>query len=836
MTDDELANELSGALHAVADAYEPTTPVPDETPARVRVQPIVLAAAAAMIVVAGLGIALLRSDDDAADLDVRDTATSSTTSIAVDEDADTQPLAAWLWTVGSPAPIEPRGGHEVAWSGDEFAVLGGDLGPGAAGEAAAYDPDADSWRILIQLEVEAARSLRDNPAVAVTAGIEPVAPAHALGNILYGTVDATPLEDGGPGPWTLTGDDGGQVELPNIPDRYGFGFRGARAAWTGDALVVWGGIYDCGPGANCASFGPNEPFILRPPADEPTVEPGPEVDLPMATGEPVDLTELLGITWVLYSIELDGELVADDEPGTIAFEINQAGPEPWPLPLTATGWAGCDIDAAMVSQADGQLGWSAAPSACAGEASSLATLFVDRLADTEQLNLLELWPTPFLELTAPDIRILLVPATSNTVVGPVSANPPATLPPSYPETGPPSPGPTPVPTGPQELVLARMVVDGTTVTNDEPRVITMTVNGSSILSDWSTSVEGWAGCDYRGDVTISSAIDLTWDARPDLCSGEVSAYAATFLDRLRRATSASVNLSPPLGLTVLGPGFELHFVVGVVQSPPTTTTTAPPPDDVLPEATGPGAWPLLAAPFGPLDHEHTFDFGEETITLGHYTGVPSTAIVGYGYNATLDRWRVIQPRTAFPGNVIEWAMRTGDRVSTFLDDGGLAGLWTYRPSTDSWDVALGYDGSYDMWDFRYENGRVIPFSGTPEFASILYRDPNYPAGLVGSRTRRLEEPWPDPGVGHAPSLDELFILSLYVDAAARNHVDTATFTVRLDDITRSIVVEFDSAVHDPSDAAVDAARTAVEATVNSEMSGRNFLGSVGDHYEFTFVP
>lgn len=89
------------------------------------------------------------------------------------------------------------------------------------------------------------------------------------------------------------------------------------------------------------------------------------------------------------------------------FEIEQSGPEPFPLPLTAHGTAGCEYRAGLISLEPGSVGWTSRPEPCEPTSSAGARVFLDRLAETHTATVVVEWPAEFLILEGDSLRFVL---------------------------------------------------------------------------------------------------------------------------------------------------------------------------------------------------------------------------------------------------------------------------------------------------------------------------------------------------------------------------------------------------------------------------------------------
>jgi hypothetical protein len=152
---------------------------------------------------------------------------SPANSVASPSPASAADLQRGRWSTLPPAPIEPRDGASIVWTGRDLLVWGGYRYPSGAavGDGAAYDPETRRWRKLPSSPL----SSRSGQ-VTVWTGSEMV---------VWGGTDAKPLDDGAAyNPITNTWRALSQGPLSA---------RGAAIGiWTGKELVVLGGLYGSG--------------------------------------------------------------------------------------------------------------------------------------------------------------------------------------------------------------------------------------------------------------------------------------------------------------------------------------------------------------------------------------------------------------------------------------------------------------------------------------------------------------------------------------------------------------------------------------------------------------
>lgn len=128
------------------------------------------------------------------------------------------------WTSIEEAPIEGRWFHSAIWTGEEMIVWGGRQ-PGLYNDGAAYDPDSDTWRVIAE------SPLRPRSGhISVWTGDE---------MIIFGGHISPDNNDyiGDAAAYNPTTDSWRELPGAGLPPR-----MGAAALWTGDRLVVWGGV------------------------------------------------------------------------------------------------------------------------------------------------------------------------------------------------------------------------------------------------------------------------------------------------------------------------------------------------------------------------------------------------------------------------------------------------------------------------------------------------------------------------------------------------------------------------------------------------------------------
>jgi Kelch motif len=198
-----------------------------------------VAVAAAVVVVAAATVAVIENRDD-------------------DHDMDTGPLVIADLQPGStvelpPGPLSPRDTPAMVWSGSEMIVWGGFGTSGPLDDGAAFDPTTGEWRVVADAPI-GARSL---PQVAWT-GSEML----VVGGYNEFVVSEEPVRDGA----AYNPSTDSWRQLPDAPIAVG---DGAEAVWTGDELIVVGGI----TAATAAAYSPDTNEWRRL-ADPPDLFPG----------------------------------------------------------------------------------------------------------------------------------------------------------------------------------------------------------------------------------------------------------------------------------------------------------------------------------------------------------------------------------------------------------------------------------------------------------------------------------------------------------------------------------------------------------------------------------
>ena len=249
----DLEQRLREALHEDADRARLVNPngppIPELRPLAVdqitvdqrrRRSPrkLVAVAAAVVLLVAGT-VAVIENDDDDQDMD--------TASLVI---ADLQPgSTAEL----PPGPLGPRDTPAMVWSGSEMIVWGGFGISGPLDDGAAFDPTTGEWRVIAQAPIDA-RSL---PQVAWT-GSEML----VVGGYQESPLSEDPVRDG-------AAYDPSTDSWRRLPEAPVVLAGDAEAVWTGDELIVVGGITV--PTAAAYSPNTNEWRVL---ADPPDLSPG----------------------------------------------------------------------------------------------------------------------------------------------------------------------------------------------------------------------------------------------------------------------------------------------------------------------------------------------------------------------------------------------------------------------------------------------------------------------------------------------------------------------------------------------------------------------------------
>jgi N-acetylneuraminic acid mutarotase len=135
------------------------------------------------------------------------------------------------WSETSSAPIEGRVDNVAVWTGSELVVWGGS-GPRSSEflDGAAYDPGVDSWRVLAPTTLETS-----DGRAAVWTGQEMLVWGGELGDGSHARPDNGAAYDPERDSWR---------PLPASPY---WSLAGHTAIWTGDEMLVWGGVESTGP-------------------------------------------------------------------------------------------------------------------------------------------------------------------------------------------------------------------------------------------------------------------------------------------------------------------------------------------------------------------------------------------------------------------------------------------------------------------------------------------------------------------------------------------------------------------------------------------------------------
>lgn len=164
--------------------------------------------------------------------------TSSTIGSPMGDGARFDPeTGEWKRLSDDGAPGE-RVGHAGVWTGERMLVWGGHTHGGGLSSGGAWDPATDTWAAMSEDDAPAPRT----EGVAVWSGTELIVQG---GLVELNDGGGKTIEASGEGgrydpatdSWRALNDDGAPA-----------GLRSAQAVWTGDELVVWGGIW----------FGPTE--------------------------------------------------------------------------------------------------------------------------------------------------------------------------------------------------------------------------------------------------------------------------------------------------------------------------------------------------------------------------------------------------------------------------------------------------------------------------------------------------------------------------------------------------------------------------------------------------
>lgn len=153
------------------------------------------------------------------------------------------------WRATAPAPLSPRERHVAVWTGEEMIVWGGSR-PGRRGarllyDGAAYDPARDRWREIASMRL---------PATPVQRTREKGADLHAAWTgeevIVWGSVVTVDRGAGIRRPSPSVATRGALYDpesdrwegIPAPPPEVREDRRAGSAIWTGEELIVWGGM------------------------------------------------------------------------------------------------------------------------------------------------------------------------------------------------------------------------------------------------------------------------------------------------------------------------------------------------------------------------------------------------------------------------------------------------------------------------------------------------------------------------------------------------------------------------------------------------------------------
>jgi hypothetical protein len=174
-------------------------------------------AAVGVVAVAAISVPLIRSNEIADDRGSR---------IATPGRGKWQPSATWERVPA--APIEGRYGNVAVWTGEEMLIWGGagdaDDSAGLA-NGAAFDPGTQDWRRLGDAPLQFAGGR-----TAVWTGEAMLVWGGEVGDGSHGRPDTGAAYDPRSDRWT---------ELPASPY---WSLAGHSAIWTGEEMVVWGGV------------------------------------------------------------------------------------------------------------------------------------------------------------------------------------------------------------------------------------------------------------------------------------------------------------------------------------------------------------------------------------------------------------------------------------------------------------------------------------------------------------------------------------------------------------------------------------------------------------------
>ncbi len=149
------------------------------------------------------------------------------------------------WETLPPAPIEPRTGAAIIWTGHQVIVFGGrDSDGNYLADGALFDPASQTWSALPALPSKSGTPISAN---AVWTGTELITwiTYEVRTNGLYSSTDVEEL--------AVRSSEWRRLPISNnTPSSYG-----ATTVWTGSRALVFGGGY-CLPGESCPEFTPSE--------------------------------------------------------------------------------------------------------------------------------------------------------------------------------------------------------------------------------------------------------------------------------------------------------------------------------------------------------------------------------------------------------------------------------------------------------------------------------------------------------------------------------------------------------------------------------------------------
>ena len=143
----------------------------------------------------------------------------------VDQPQRVAPASTGTWQRMPPAPIEGRWAPLAAWTGKELLVWGGGAGEGWPATGAAFDPVAREWRRLAEAPLE-----RSGGRTAVWTGRELILWGGEKRGGNHEAPDSGAAYDPKTDSWR---------ELPEAP---AWSFANHTAVWTGEEMIVWGGV------------------------------------------------------------------------------------------------------------------------------------------------------------------------------------------------------------------------------------------------------------------------------------------------------------------------------------------------------------------------------------------------------------------------------------------------------------------------------------------------------------------------------------------------------------------------------------------------------------------